>query len=556
MRLLNTETRALEEFFNTATPKYAILSHTWGDEEVSFLDFHGPHLHNMKNYTTKVVNACERARRDGLPYIWIDTCCIDKSSSAELSEAINSMYRWYADAKVCYAYLSDLPGGCPVLTDRAGVFGTSTEKEWVSKFAACKWFTRGWTLQELIAPKRVIFFDQKWDLIGEREMLLRTISKITKVETAVLSNKVPISSVSIAKKMSWAAERNTSRLEDQAYSLLGIFEVYMPMLYGEGKGAFIRLQSEIMRNSTDDSILAWKNDSSKGSRSYEAFAESPADFKTSYNIVRHRERGYTDSFEITNKGLRITIPVMQHPTEPRYYLGVLNCGFEDRHTQQCAVKLLKKGEDVYIVMREHDVVEKTDVFDGHLPEPRTIFLLTQGALSRHFNRFYAPTKTYCLRLSTCNETKKQDFEVVDTYPIELWNTDKTVLTVLNIMPDKLAAVLLRYNDMLVVVFVDCTNSYNSPVWIFRYTGSELEGESAWHRDWAQKGYVRSPELNLTSTELVKAKVCRVGAVPNVFDLSVSMTRLQSPKSSPQSLVDNRRGLSPAFPLLDKPIRET
>ncbi|KDR68887.1 hypothetical protein GALMADRAFT_39905, partial [Galerina marginata CBS 339.88] len=243
MRLLNVNTLSVEEFLNEDNcPDYAILSHTWGDGEVSFQQLQTDAAKSMGGYT-KIENCCAQAKQGGFEYVWIDTCCIDKTSSAELSEAINSMYRWYQKARICYVFLSDVP------SDE----DPSAEG---SKFSLSRWFTRGWTLQELLAPLLVVFYSSDWVEIGTRSSLREEISKITRIPCEVLMSK-PLSEISIAQRMSWAAMRQTTKIEDAAYSLLGIFDVNMPTLYGEGWKAFIRLQLEIIKNSEDESLFAW-----------------------------------------------------------------------------------------------------------------------------------------------------------------------------------------------------------------------------------------------------------------------------------------------------------
>jgi hypothetical protein len=194
-------------------------------------------------------------------YIWIDTCCIDKSSSAELSEAINSMYRWYEESEVCYAYLEDVEedyeNACEDPDKDANNGSIKSLNENVEKnIRKSRWFTRGWTLQELVAPSQIIFFAKNWSVLGvlgekdndswdpERN-LGKLLSSITTIPEAVLADPSLRTSCSVAKKMSWAAYRQTTRDEDMAYSLLGIFEVNMPLLYGEGDRAFIRLQERL-----------------------------------------------------------------------------------------------------------------------------------------------------------------------------------------------------------------------------------------------------------------------------------------------------------------------
>ncbi|KIN08755.1 hypothetical protein OIDMADRAFT_69002, partial [Oidiodendron maius Zn] len=256
MRLLQTATLQLEEFFassaidqrleNQRIPKYAILSHTWGFEEITFQDITGDKtIIQHKAGFNKVRDSCRQARADGYAYIWIDTCCIDKTSSAELSEAVNSMYQWYKDSAICYAYLSDQP------------FYAEDGMQYSSSPSFSRWFSRGWTLQELLAPAKLQFFDKSWNSIGMKEDHMNVISVITNIDLFAL-NGGDLRRLSIARRMSWAANRQTTRIEDMAYCLLGIFGINMPLLYGEGAKAFIRLQEEILKISNDQSLFAWK----------------------------------------------------------------------------------------------------------------------------------------------------------------------------------------------------------------------------------------------------------------------------------------------------------
>ncbi|KAL2137270.1 hypothetical protein VTI74DRAFT_5001 [Chaetomium olivicolor] len=247
MRLLNVHTREIREFLSDAnTAPYAILSHTWAEEEVTFEDFqHLPKdtLKAKKGYQ-KIDYCCTQAAADGYDWTWIDTCCIDKSSSAELSEAINSMFRWYRDSSVCYAYFDDVQ-------ESTKYFHV------VIELTGARWFTRGWTLQELLAPKALVLYSRDWKRIGLREEWCHTISDITGIDRTYLCG-TPLEEASVSKRMSWAARRSTSRLEDIAYCLLGLFDVNMPLLYGEGKKAFRRLQEEILKaNPMDHTLFAW-----------------------------------------------------------------------------------------------------------------------------------------------------------------------------------------------------------------------------------------------------------------------------------------------------------
>ncbi|EGZ70900.1 HET-domain-containing protein [Neurospora tetrasperma FGSC 2509] len=257
MRLLKTDTFELVEFVGEEIPKYAILSHTWEGKEVSLQDIQQPDapiwLKTDKPPTpawAKVKHACRQAWRDKFEYIWIDTCCIDKSSSAELQEAINSMFAWYRKSALCYAFLSDVrkPSGS---TDPSSFDITRS-----------RWFTRGWTLQELLAPDLLYFYDASWELSGSRSDWAESISKATTIPVDCLAGseksiEEKLQQTTVAARMSWAANRHTTRVEDQAYCLLGLFDINMPMLYGEGKKAFMRLQHEIMKTYDDATILAW-----------------------------------------------------------------------------------------------------------------------------------------------------------------------------------------------------------------------------------------------------------------------------------------------------------
>lgn len=217
MRLLDSRTLRLVEFFGASIPKYAILSHRWEDEEVSLQDMQTGVAKDKKGYR-KIESCCRRARLDGHEWVWIDTCCIDKTSSAELSEAINSMFRWYQRAWMCYAYLSD------VRNETAGYQGEAWRLLDAFTLRALNdslWFTRGWTLQELIAPDEVTFYDKDWCKIGTKTDLKETLSSITGIHVSVLGPWFRVDSFSIAQRMSWASNRQTTRTEDMAYCLLG-----------------------------------------------------------------------------------------------------------------------------------------------------------------------------------------------------------------------------------------------------------------------------------------------------------------------------------------------
>jgi hypothetical protein len=243
MRLLRLEEDggfSLIECFGKDIPRYAILSHTWGadQEEVTFKDLIDGAGKNKTGYR-KLVFCRNRAAMDGLQFFWVDTCCIDKSSSAELTEAINSMYQWYHRADKCYVYLSDISVG-----DTAGE-DLSSRRTWQPAFQNSRWFTRGWTLQELLAPASVEFFCVEGQLLGNRISLLQEIHDATGISIQALAGS-PLSQFSVDERMSWAERRQTKREEDAAYSLLGMFDVYLPLIYGEGQAnALLRLRNGI-----------------------------------------------------------------------------------------------------------------------------------------------------------------------------------------------------------------------------------------------------------------------------------------------------------------------
>ncbi|OSS47961.1 hypothetical protein B5807_06712 [Epicoccum nigrum] len=305
MRLLQIHesgTFSLVEKFGDDIPPYAILSHTWGtpDEEVSFRDMQTGSGENKRGYR-KLLFCGKQAADDGLRYFWVDTCCIDKTSSAELSEAINSMYMWYGAAEVCYAYLADVPSN--------------------RTFQNSRWFERGWTLQELIAPMEVIFFDEKWEPLGTRLELSKSVQGCTGIPERVFLESTSLDSFSVAQKMSWAANRGTTRVEDRAYCLMGIFGINMPLIYGEGENSFIRLQEEVMRISDDHSLFAWSSQDGRGG----CLATTPLSFRDCANVVQtnHLDTLY-DPPVLSSRGVQIELRFMGCGPGRRG-LAILNC---------------------------------------------------------------------------------------------------------------------------------------------------------------------------------------------------------------------------------------
>ncbi|KAI1344331.1 HET-domain-containing protein [Xylariaceae sp. FL0016] len=318
MRLLNTQTLKLSEFNGDTAPPYAILSHTWVEgQEVGFHDSvelkpsatttseDNNDNNNSKTGFRKVQGACRKARDNDIGWIWIDTVCIDKTSSAELTEAINSMYHWYKRSKICYAFLCDVPAL------------DTGDQDPLSLFRQSRWWRWGWTLQELIAPPQVVFYSNSWDRIGDRSTsLAEVISFITGIETPVFLGEVDLHQVSVARRMSWAATRMTSRVEDVAYCLLGIFDVNMPLLYGEGPKAFMRLQEEIIKTSSDQTVFCWSRGSGRVPLDWTSvLAPSPAAFLHSGDYVAIDAWDFPMPYSMTNLGLSIHLPVIYTLTQ-------------------------------------------------------------------------------------------------------------------------------------------------------------------------------------------------------------------------------------------------
>ena len=305
MRLINTHDLRLEVFTGEDRPPYAILSHTWqaDQDEVNLQEYQDeqlrPQLRDRPGFR-KIEKVCELAREHyKLKFAWVDTVCIDKTSSAELSEAINSMFNWYQHAAVCVVYLYDLePQASAILPDMG--------------LGNCRWFTRGFTLQELIAPFKVNLYDREWQLIGNKENhdFARHLSKVSGVRLSVLEGRLELSEVPVAAKMSWASKRETKRPEDRAYCLLGIFDVNMPLLYGEGGvKAFLRLQEEIMKNNSDMSIFAWSSGAKKAEY-MGMLATHPSFFSETGNIEpRYDGLDVTPHAMITSRGVTLSSPL-------------------------------------------------------------------------------------------------------------------------------------------------------------------------------------------------------------------------------------------------------
>ncbi|KAI6003185.1 hypothetical protein F5J12DRAFT_164229 [Pisolithus orientalis] len=302
----------------------------------------------------KILRSCEQAVEHGLDWLWVDTCCIDKRSSSELSEAINSMYRWYGNSTRCYVYLKDV--------DKPTFPRDQDSTKYVNSGGWPEWFSRGWTLQELIAARDVQFFNKRWESVGNKRTLASTLGLITRIPGEVLKGDISTTEVCGAQIMSWAADRKTTRVEDRAYSLLGLFGVNMPMLYGEGRKAFQRLQLEILRVSNDHSIFAWDLQG-KIRRFGSVLADDPSYFRDCHDVrilkpdqfIKHLKedlrgnlgpahflpaqlgkfaqltlRGHACAdklrkLSVTNRGVEMCLPLTPYHVSPPVYRAVLAC---------------------------------------------------------------------------------------------------------------------------------------------------------------------------------------------------------------------------------------
>jgi hypothetical protein len=382
MRLLNTETLQLSLFHEEPFPKYAILSHRWGQEEVYFQELETGLGANKSGYQ-KIKAFCIKARERGFSWCWVDTCGIDKTSSAELSEAINSMYKWYGNSAVCFAYLPDVQK--EIRSD-----GSSQ----VSGFDNSCWFSRGWTLQELIAPRSVEFYTSDWVYIGDKRSMAKQLSSITTIDEGVLLGTTPVEACSVANIMSWASRRVTTRKEDTAYCLLGLFGLHMPLLYGEGARAFIRLQEEILKQSSDQSLFAWNPASAgveHGSTSVDRLlcgilAPSPSCFSGSRDVIP--VLGYWDTESaLTNRGIRLRMP-LKYDTVIGSFIGILSCTCRSAR-QGIAIEFHSNSNSIedpeHLIRRPVPMI-----FGSWSDDPQvqlsTVYLATDSALL-HINYF-------------------------------------------------------------------------------------------------------------------------------------------------------------------------
>ncbi|KAI6567423.1 hypothetical protein MCOR03_001038 [Pyricularia oryzae] len=473
MRLIDTNTIEVIEFTDDKIPQYAILSHTWGAEEVSYQDMQrlatnrkrkswdlgrspsssstasvAMAIFEMSGYI-KIKAASHYARAHGFRYLWVDTCCIDKTSSAELSEAINSMFVWYRDAALCFAYLEDVPN---------------------RQLKDSRWFTRGWTLQELIAPRQMIFCSSNWNEVGRKSSsnFCDLLATITGVDRRVLRGNINLDEISVANRMRWAANRKTTRREDMAYCLMGIFSVNMPLLYGEGGiRAFIRLQEEIMKDTDDHSIFAWAAQPLSDNPLHGLLASSPAAFADAQTIRRLPPLQTSDSvpMSMTNQGLRLKVflwSVPEYLDDLRRYLprdsvvtsqelslpldgyfAFLECSVIENGEFLCPVILLRNLWGDQYARINIDMVY-------HLRDPRTYSLDRPGSgycsiYVKRSPREILPDFIVALEKGLGSYDDRITF-VEQALPPESWDPASFVLTPRPVGPSKTTVATIRFAD--------------------------------------------------------------------------------------------------------------
>ena len=484
MWLLRARTYALKFFHSPQTaPPYAILSHTWEDDEVLFKDIGDLKKAKAKSGWQKIEYICRQALEDGLEWTWVDTCCIDKSSSAELSEAINSMFKWYQCSTVCYVYLCDLTMTAALRDDapivrawleraehttlhraEASLLGVYTSKvlwleqqaifkkmtsetmsalrndyegysrpcnEWdislvntLGAFSKAKWWSRGWTLQELLAPRSVVFMDRHWQQIARLPQIVVTVSTISSVDVAVLLKTAPLQSRCIAERLSWASTRSTTREEDTAYALLGIFDANMPLLYGEGSRAFKRLQEIVSLRLNDLSIYAWLNPVFVVD--HLMFAASPSCF-ASFNTVRKRSSGPTPTTGVTTSSMGVTFTSPVICCRVAYWIDL---GCYDKFTPNLQMVLMVEPRErisenlphgwlrleepiVHPRRLQAAVLDKVSLQDA---QPRTLTIVPAQMKLESF--IVADPFAALLTVHLPNET---GLPVETAYPREFWN---------------------------------------------------------------------------------------------------------------------------------------
>lgn len=532
MRLLNVKSKALETF-DVGIPPYAIVSHCWEQEEITYQDICLPLGAKHKAGLAKIDGACNMAMDHGIDWMWIDTCCIDKTSSAELSEAINSMYRWYEDAAVCYAYLSDIPFTDPIDLDI---------------FSRSRWFTRGWTLQELIAPAKVIFVSKEWKAMAEKTDLVDIINKITGIPESILSKTAEPAEFSVAARMSWASNRETTRTEDEAYSLIGLFGIHMPLIYGEKEKAFIRLQQEIMKVTDDQSIFAWALtdptiSSEKGWQITGLLAGRPKSFAASSDIVSMGIWGRGTMRGMSSRGTRAKLFLKPLSGENHVdFIASLDCWLSPEREHTVVIFLRRLGTNTIDWDSPHETTfgrihpfdrlghgSRSDRADGVYREicvpqmdhsPETWNLHAYGRVGAHI-LIHHPGRPY----SVC--------------PVDSWEPQTAVFTLRRNNTGTIGAVGVSGDDCTYIIYF---GSYDTPegLWVkadLKTSGAESIHDDAW-RSYQFTGEETSTSeiINPTGMGLYAEKVSATSKLTVVWEVLIYEIRINLSRVSPRQIM--------------------
>ncbi|KAF2822102.1 hypothetical protein CC86DRAFT_95609 [Ophiobolus disseminans] len=497
MRLIDANTLELRSFNDNEIPEYAILSHTWGSDEISYQELvwinriktfsssfrqssvsssfastssqdeqSGLMLASMEmllrgNWNSgttssgvaeqellkrsgysKITNAAKIAKRLSLEWIWIDTCCIDKSSSAELQEAINSMYRWYWSAEVCIVYLSDIetpPANTPKTLSQIGQMA----------FESSRWTKRGWTLQELVASVTCRFYFQDWTCMGNKADLVEELCDVTGIPISVLEDPRSIQEVSVAERMSWAANRETTRLEDLGYCLLGLFDIQMPLLYGEGEKAFLRLQEEILKTTDDYSLFAWSATTTDTSMYRGLLARSPLEFQYCGSVEREP---ILSTFPISSTaiGLRVQLEFLPDPNNKKQVLAMIrSC---NAMNQRLAIHLKCLDDSMqYARVNAGSLVAIDDWPTGQL---RNVYVRQNLQIPADFTT--TEFSHFHVRRRSTKDSVSQ-VRIISASPHDRWNWDKHEFRISSHTSEVTAMFLLRVES------VDKAHSISFPV---------------------------------------------------------------------------------------------
>jgi hypothetical protein len=445
------------------------------------------------------------------------------------------MFQWYQDAVECYVFLSDLPAGT-----------TSSEG-----FAGCKWFTRGWTLQELIAPKTVLFYNQSWKYLGTKGEFCDEISLITNINKEVLEGSAQLWNVSVATRMSWAAHRKTTRIEDLAYCLLGIFEVNMALIYGEGRNAFRRLQEEIVRRSNDLTIFAW--DQAPGEKVHPGiFAQSPTLFGRSGIIEPIDQARLDPEFSLTNKGLKfdnfkLLWTNLREETRDgkRRYQKTYALPLGNRKNEWIAVPLRKIGPGLFV--RNGTLI--------------TISWNTGDGVAVNFYLHAAPSYSSFFEGSRRKEAvmlPKAQFKIQEVVPNSHWDEANSLFFApvenLKLVLAASGSITLGGSAVQVVVCIDFESdpvrcrifdvkTHNQlSAWLFRHT--RLNYDVTWEDIRADEPeimvFIDEVEISVDGTEYQISASIDKGVVPyismyNIYSVSFAVQTIsQPPPSSPSS----------------------